>query len=213
MDLRDMPDQQRQAGYHQFAEAAQQFEVVLQRLAEAETRVDRDAVQGDARRLGAATRSPRNSAPRHDIGVVRILLHGARIALHVHQAYPGLRWRRPASSAPGARRALMSLIMSAPARARRASPRASRYRPTAARRSRAGPRSPAAGDRFPAAPIPVPPRPRGLGAESRMCAPSSTSRRRARSAASVSPRRPSPEKESSDRLTMPMISGRSAFST
>jgi hypothetical protein len=60
---------------------------VFQGLAEAETRIHRDPVQRNARRLGG--RDPlaeKFGDLGHDVDVVRIFLHAARIALHVHQA-------------------------------------------------------------------------------------------------------------------------------
>ena len=63
-----------------------------------------------------AARRPRTRSLRkalhlgHHIGVVRGALHGARLALHVHQAHARSSLAAAASSAPGARSARTSLI-------------------------------------------------------------------------------------------------------
>jgi hypothetical protein len=162
----------------------------------------------------AATRSPRNSATSgDDIVIVRGVLHGARITLHVHQAYPGL---AGGDQFQGARRPQgIDVVDHVGAGGQRGAHHfgldgIDRQRHTAVAQ---WPRSPAAGGRFPVAPIPGRTRSRGLGAEIEDLRALFDEPPALRDGGSISPRRPSPEKESSDRLTMPMISGRSAFST
>src|SRR5215831_13752638 len=77
-----------QADLAEASEVAQQLEVVRDRLAESEAGVDDDALARDARPLGGgdALLEEGGDFGKH-VAVARLLLHGARLALHVHEAY------------------------------------------------------------------------------------------------------------------------------
>ena len=71
----------------ELAEPAQQLDVVLDGLAEADAGIEADALLGDPRRDGE--REPlleERPDLRHDVVVARILLHRSRLAEHVHEA-------------------------------------------------------------------------------------------------------------------------------
>ena len=68
-------------------QAAQQLEVVLERLAEADARVDDDALLAHAladRELDALLEEGADVVD--DVVVAGVVLHGARLAEHVHEA-------------------------------------------------------------------------------------------------------------------------------
>src|SRR5882672_12790228 len=68
-------------------EVAQQLEIVLDALAESETRVDDDALARDSSGLGCGDPFGEEGTDFGDhVAVARLTLHGARLALHVHQA-------------------------------------------------------------------------------------------------------------------------------
>ena len=80
-------DQQRHAEGGELVERAQQRKIVLERLAEAESRIDDDALLLDAGHLaGEDALGEKAAHVGHDIAVVRVVLHRARLAEHVHQA-------------------------------------------------------------------------------------------------------------------------------
>ena len=86
--LARQPNQHRHTVGSQLAQVAQQREIVLQVLAKTESRIHEEAVGGDA---GVAarrdTRGEKRAHLAHHVHVVRGKLHGARLALHVHQAH------------------------------------------------------------------------------------------------------------------------------
>ena len=94
-------------------------QIVLQGLAEAESRVERDALGADAGRAagGDALARGRRCTSRHHVVVAGAPLHGARLALHVHQAHGAAACRAPPPGRPGARSARTSLMRPAPAAA------------------------------------------------------------------------------------------------
>ena len=100
------------------AGARSSCEVVLDGLAEADARVEHDAL--GARRPRACSRvdrarAGRRATSRDHVVVARRLPASSRLAAHVHQADAAASDARPPrSSAPGARSAAMSLTMSAP---------------------------------------------------------------------------------------------------
>ncbi len=80
-------DEHRPAERAELVEAADELEVVLGGLAEADARVEADPALVDSRRDGE--REPLLEEPLHvgdDVVVHRIRLHRPRLALHVHQA-------------------------------------------------------------------------------------------------------------------------------
>ena len=86
-DLREVPSTTGRPIAAISSEAAQQLEVVLERLAEADPRVQLHALLGDPGRHGGGEPLLEE---RLDVGddvvVARVLLHRARLAEHVHQA-------------------------------------------------------------------------------------------------------------------------------
>ncbi len=80
-------NQHRHPVAHQLTQATQQRQIVLPRLAEAESGVDRQARVANAGRAagGRARGQELAHLPQH-VSVLRVELHGARLALHVHQA-------------------------------------------------------------------------------------------------------------------------------
>ena len=89
--MRETPEQQR-AEPREARQRAQQREVVRERLAEADARVERDALARNAGRhgrLGALGQEALDLGD--DVVVARIVLHRARLAEHVHQAQVGAR--------------------------------------------------------------------------------------------------------------------------
>ena len=117
VDLRDQPASTGRPSAANPVEAAQQLEIVRHGLAEAEARVDDDALARDAARLrrrdalARGTRRPRR--PRRRSSGSRCIVRG--LALHVHEAHGGSRRPRPPRARPGAVSAPMSLIIDAPA--------------------------------------------------------------------------------------------------
>ncbi len=101
MDLRDRPTSSGIAEGDEYRQSRQQGQVVLQGLTEAEPRVQDDALMGDASDLQASARSSRKlfDLPGHVL-VSGILLHGAGLTQHVHEAY-GDSDAATASRAPG----------------------------------------------------------------------------------------------------------------
>ena len=76
----------------ELVEPAQQLDVVLDRLAEADARIEADALFGDPRRDGE--REPlfeERPDVGDDVAVARVVLHRPRLAEHVHQADVGAR--------------------------------------------------------------------------------------------------------------------------
>ena len=85
--LREAPTTSGRPSAAQLVEPAQQLEVVLDRLAEADPGVELDALLGHA--LGDRERHPVLEERLHvgdDVVVARVVLHRARLAEHVHQA-------------------------------------------------------------------------------------------------------------------------------
>jgi hypothetical protein len=83
---------------HQRAQFAQQRQIMRQGLAETDTRVQRNGLGADPGRntsLAFALQKPNHLCD--DIAVVRVFLHGARLALHVHEAYARRRRCSPCS--------------------------------------------------------------------------------------------------------------------
>ena len=80
-------DQQRVADFRESGQFAQQDEIVCGGLAKAETRVDGDALSGDAG-VDRASRTLFQESGDFggDIRIMRVLLHRPRLAAHVHQA-------------------------------------------------------------------------------------------------------------------------------
>ena len=88
MDLRDKPASTGTPRARKICQVAQQCEIMLQRLAKTKARVDHDAVARNARRFGSRDAVAQKRAHfGDDILVMRLLLHGLRLALLVHQAH------------------------------------------------------------------------------------------------------------------------------
>jgi hypothetical protein len=214
MDLRDRPTSSGKPGTTS-SPRRRSSEIVFEGLAKTEARIDRDAAQGDARRFGRCnTLAEEPGDLGDDVVIVRFVLHAARIALHVHQANRSLACGDNLHGARCAQCVDVVDHVGAGGQYGAHDFRLDRVDRQRQRRSRAGPRSPAAAvKRSRWAGIGTAPGREDSAPKSRMWAPSSSSRRPCAMAASTLPCRPSPEKESSDRLTMPMMSGRSALRT
>ena len=89
--LARQPGQNRRAQCTQLAEAAQEFEVVFDGLAETETGVDDQALTRNAGRdTGLDPLMQEIAHLAGHIGVDRMVLHAARLALHVHETHRNL---------------------------------------------------------------------------------------------------------------------------
>ena len=85
--LRETPDEQRPSDRRELVEPADELEVVRNRLAEADPRVEADELLRHAR--GDRERKPlleKALHVRHHVVVRGVDLHRARLALHVHEA-------------------------------------------------------------------------------------------------------------------------------
>src|SRR5262249_3195160 len=84
--LARQPDQQRRAIHGELGEVPQQCQIVLQVLAEAESRIDGETGSLDPRAAaGGNAGGEKRAHLAHHVGVVRCDLHGAWLALHVHE--------------------------------------------------------------------------------------------------------------------------------
>ncbi len=114
--LARQPGEHRQPARAEARELAQQRVVVLDALAEAEAGIEHDALARHARSLEGRHALVEEADHLADhVGVPRILLHRARLAAACASRTARHSPAATASIAPGARKALMSLIMSAPA--------------------------------------------------------------------------------------------------
>ena len=86
-DLRDVPITTGKPSVDDPVQAAQQLEVVLERLAEADARVDHDALLAHALADGERDALLEEGADVvDDVVVAGVVLHRPRLAQHVHQA-------------------------------------------------------------------------------------------------------------------------------
>src|SRR6516225_706802 len=100
--LARQPDQQRRAVGGELPEVPQQCQIVLQVLAETEAGVDGESVSLDPRAAtGCNAGGQKRAHLVHHVGVVRRDLHGAGLALHVHETH-GAAARRGRLQSPGA---------------------------------------------------------------------------------------------------------------
>ena len=101
--LREAPTATGKAERAQGRQVAQQEEVVLGALAEAEARIDRDRVGGDAGGGGAAGRiGEERGDVAERVRVLEIVLHRARVGpLHVHEDDRRAQARRRPEAWPG----------------------------------------------------------------------------------------------------------------
>ena len=109
-------DQQRLAKRAEHRQPAQQLKVVIEGFTETDARIEHDGLGVNAGVHGfVELRGEKVSHLAHDIGVLRIGLHGPRRALHVHQHHRDFFLATTGAIAGSKPRALISLTMSAPA--------------------------------------------------------------------------------------------------
>ena len=86
--LARQPGQQRQAEFAKSPESVEYGQVVRQRLAEAEPRVQHQVAFGNAGlEAGRDALAEKSQQIFNNVPVLRVLLHRSRLALHVHDAY------------------------------------------------------------------------------------------------------------------------------